>query len=109
MNHWWLILGMAAITFAIRYSLFAWPQLRFSPLVRQALHYVPTTVLTAIVVPAMLMPAGGGLQLEVENAYLVGGLAALLIALLSRHLLATIAGSLLVFFAWRWFYGQLPL
>jgi hypothetical protein len=55
MTYWWLILGMAAITFLMRYSLFAWPNLRFPPLVRQGLQYVPTAVLTAIV-----LLAGGG-------------------------------------------------
>ncbi|PTS86774.1 branched-chain amino acid transport, partial [Pseudomonas sp. HMWF032] len=48
MEIWLLILGMALITFAIRYSLFAFPNLRFPPLVRQGLHYVPTAVLSAI-------------------------------------------------------------
>jgi branched-subunit amino acid transport protein len=38
MQIWLLILGMALITFLIRYSLFAFPDLRFPPLVRQALH-----------------------------------------------------------------------
>lgn len=58
MDIWLLILGMLAITFITRYSLFAFPDLRFPPLIRQGLHYVPTAVLTAIVVPGMLMPDG---------------------------------------------------
>ncbi|WP_263138542.1 AzlD domain-containing protein [Pseudomonas sp. RIT-PI-AD] len=104
-----LILGMAAITFAIRYSLFAWPDLRFPPLVRQGLHYVPTSVLSAIVVPGMLLPDGRHWWLAWDNAYLLGGLATLLIAALSRHLLATIGGGLACFFLLRWAFGQLPL
>lgn len=106
---WLLIFGMALITFAIRYSLFAFPDLRFPPLVRQGLHYVPTAVLTAIVVPGMLLPDGQTWQLSLDNAYLLGGLATILIAALSRHLLATIGGGLLVFFALRAWMGQLPL
>jgi branched-subunit amino acid transport protein len=109
MQSWWLVLGMAAITFSLRYSLFAWPQLRFPPLLRKGLHFVPTAVLSAILLPGLLMPGGGPLQLGWENAYLLGGLAAVLIALLSRHLLATILGGLLVFFSLRWLNGQLPL
>ena len=109
MDVWLLILSMTAITFVIRYSLFAWPNLRFPPLVRQALHYVPIAVLSAIVVPVMLMPDGKGLQLHVENAYLLGGLAAIAIAALTRNLLATIGGGLLAFFLLRWALGQLPL
>lgn len=109
METWLLILGMAAITFAIRYSLFAWPDLRFPPVVRQGLHYVPTAVLTAIVVPGMLMPDGEHLTLALDNAYLLGGLGCILIAALTRHLLATILGGLLLFFALRAYLGQLPL
>ena len=106
---WILILGMALITFAIRYSLFAFPDLRFPPLVRQGLHYVPTAVLSAIVLPGMLIPDGQHWALSLDNAYLLAGLATIAIAALTRHLLATIGGGLLVFFIVRWLLGQLPL
>jgi len=109
MELWLLILGMAAITFATRYSLFARPELRFPAVVRQGLHFVPVAVLSAIVVPGMLLPDGQHLALRLDNAYLLAGLAAILIAALSRNLLATIGGGLLVFFALRWALGQLPL
>ncbi len=101
-----LILGMATITFAIRYVLFAvGHRVRFSPVVSQALSYVPVAVLSAIAVPAMLMPEGAGLQLSLDNDYLVGGIAAIIIAARWRNLLATIAGGILCFFLWRWLYG----
>lgn len=109
MDNWILILGMLVITFATRYSLFAFPDLRFPPLVRQGLHYVPTAVLTAIVVPGMLLPDGQHWQLSWDNAYLLAGLATIIIAAATRHLLATIGGGLLVFFLLRWSLGQLPL
>ncbi len=107
MTYWWLILGMAAITFLMRYSLFAWPNLRFPPLVRQGLHYVPTAVLTAIVVPGMLLPDGAHWQLSLSNAYLLAGIVSIGIAAISRNLLATIGGGLLVFFLLRWAMGQM--
>lgn len=109
MENWLLIAGMLAITFATRYSLFAFPDLRFPTLVRQGLHYVPTAVLTAIVVPGMLLPDGLHWQLGLDNAYLWAGLAAIAIAALTRHLLATIGGGFLLFFLLRWAMGQLPL
>ncbi|MBB1519219.1 AzlD domain-containing protein [Aquipseudomonas guryensis] len=109
MENWLLIFGMLAITFATRYSLFAFPDLRFPALVRQGLHYVPTAVLTAIVVPGMLLPDGQHLALRLDNAYLLAGLVTIGIAALTRNLLATIAGGLLVFFLLRWFFGQLPI
>jgi branched-subunit amino acid transport protein len=107
MSYWWLIFGMAAITFLMRYSLFAWPNLRFPPVVRQGLHYVPTSVLTAIVVPGMLRPDGEHWQLGFDNAYLLAGIAAIAIAALGRNLLATIGGGLVVFFLLRWGMGQI--
>lgn len=101
-----LVLGMAIITFAVRYTLFAvGHRVRFSPLVAQALSYVPVAVLTAIVVPVMLMPDGEGIQLSLDNDYLVGGVAAIVIAARWRNLLATIAGGILCFFLWRFLYG----
>ncbi|WP_339513127.1 AzlD domain-containing protein [Pseudomonas sp. RL_15y_Pfl2_60] len=109
MDNWLLIFGMTVITFGIRYSLFALPNLSFPPLVRQGLHYVPTAVLTAIVVPGMLLPDGQNWQLALDNAYLVAGLITIAIAAFTRHLLATIGGGLLVFFLLRWAMGQLPI
>lgn len=101
-----LIAGMAAITFAIRYTLFAvGHRVRFSPLVTQALSYVPVAVLTAIVAPAMLMPDGTHLELALDNAYLVGGIAAIVIAARWRNLLATIIGGMTFFFVWRWLWS----
>lgn len=108
MQTWLLILGMLVITFAIRYSFFAWPDLRFPRLVEQGLHYVPVAVLTAIVVPGMLMPQGEW-ALDWRNAYLLAGLLSILIAAVTRNLLATIAGGLLGFFLLRWAFGQLSL
>ena len=109
MENWILILGMLAITFATRYSLFAFPDLHFPPMVRQGLHYVPTAVLSAIVVPGMLLPDGQSWALSLDNAYLLAGLVTIAIAALTRHLLATIGGGLLVFFLLRWALGQLPI
>ena len=109
MENWILIFGMMVITYSIRYSLFAFPDLRFPPLVRQGLHYVPTAVLTAIVVPGMLIPDGQHWQFSVNNAYLIAGLITIAIAALTRHLLATIGGGLRVFFLLRWAMGQLPV
>lgn len=101
-----LIAGMAVITFAIRYTLFAvGHRVRFNPLVTQALNYVPVAVLTAIVAPAMLMPDGANLDLALDNAYLVGGIVAIVIAAKWRNLLATIIGGLTFFFVWRWLFG----
>ena len=72
-------------------------------------HALMATVLTAIVVPGMLLPDGKTWALSLDNAYLLAGLATILIAALTRHLLATIGGGMLVFFLLRWWLGQMPI
>ena len=68
-----VILGMAAVTFGIRYSFFVLgDRVAFPAWVRRALHYVPVAVLTAIVVPMVLLPDGTHWQLTWRNAWLVG-------------------------------------
>ncbi|MCY1179723.1 hypothetical protein D9M73_201360 [compost metagenome] len=57
----------------------------------------------------MLLPDGEHWALSLDNAYLLAGLATIAIAAVTRHLLATIGGGLLVFFLLRWLMGQLPL
>ncbi|MDX5300286.1 MAG: AzlD domain-containing protein [Gammaproteobacteria bacterium] len=98
-----LIGGMALITFAIRYALFgAGHRVRFPAWLAHALNYVPVAVLSAIIAPAVLLPDGQHWDLSLHNAHLVGALAAILIAATTRHQLATIAGGMLCFMAWRW-------
>lgn len=109
MNAWLMIGGMLVITFATRYSFFAWPELRFPPLLRQSLNYVPIAMLTAIVVPGMFIPDGQTLNVSWRNAYLLAGLFTVAVAAITRHLLATVVCGLAAFFLLRWMLGQLPL
>lgn len=97
-----MILGMAAVTVAIKAGLFvAGDRIAFPPLVRQALDFVPVTVLTAIVVPMVLAPTGGGLELTWRNPQLVGAVATAAICLVTRRQLLTIVLGLTVFLAWQ--------
>lgn len=101
MNEALLIVGMAAVTFAVRYPVMAilgkvpLP----NPLLR-ALRYVPPAVLTAIIVPAALMPSGE-LQLNINNAYLVAGVVAVLVSWRTKNLLLTIIVGMAAFWLWR--------
>ncbi len=97
-----MILGMTAITVAIRAAIFVLgDRLMFPPLVRQALEFVPVTVLTASVVPMVVAPHGEGLELTWRNPQLVGALAAVALCAATRHQLLTIVGAMLVFFGWQ--------
>ncbi|GAB3245507.1 AzlD domain-containing protein [Chitinimonas naiadis] len=98
-----IVLGMTAVTFLIRYSFFALGEhVRFPPLIKRALHYVPVAVLTAITVPMVLLPDGQHWQLDWRNEWLVGALTSGVIAWRYKHLLAAICGALVMFFLWRW-------
>ncbi|ACB63466.1 MULTISPECIES: AzlD domain-containing protein [Burkholderia] len=102
MSYALLILGMAAITYAIRTTLFLFGErLTFPPLVRTALGFVPVTVLTAIIVPMTVSPHGGTAELTWRNPQLVGALAAVLVSATTRRPLVTIAVGLAVFFFWQ--------
>lgn len=103
MNEFLLISGMALVTFAIRYSMFAMSgRIRLSQPLLNALRYVPPVVLTAIVVPAVLMPSGDTLDLGFANARLVGAIAAFTTGWFTRNLLLTIVIGMVTFLVWQW-------
>ena len=99
----WLVGGMAAVTFSIRYILLPFSgRIRLSPGVQRALGYVPPAVLTAIIVPMALMPDGQTLSLSITNPYLIGALATIAIGFLGKNLLLTITGGMGLFLVWKW-------
>ncbi len=103
MSHLYLILGMMLVTFGIRYSMFAVAgRVEFPAWLVSALRYVPPAVLTAIIVPAVLMPTGGTLRLDPTSPHLVGALAACGVGWWSKNLLLTIVVGMGVFWGWQW-------
>jgi branched-subunit amino acid transport protein len=69
-----MIGGMMAVTFGIRYALFAVAdRIRMAPWLESALKFIPPAVLTAITVPAVLLP-DGRLDVSPSNPYLVAAL-----------------------------------
>jgi len=103
-NEGMLIAGMAAVTFGIRYLLFALAdRIRMAPWIEASLRFIPPAVLTAIVLPAVLLPKGDW-DLSWSNPYLVSALVAAAAGSATRNLLATIAIGLGAFFIQRlWF------
>lgn len=90
---WWTLLGMAAVTFALRASFLVLPPgIETPPLLRRALRYVPAAVLTAIWAPEVL----------VWNEQFLAGVVGVAVAWRWRMTFATIIGGLLAlhFFAW---------
>ncbi|AOY00419.1 AzlD domain-containing protein [Jeongeupia sp. USM3] len=97
-----LILCMALITYVMRACFWFGIGDGLPDWLRRALHYVPVAVLTAIVVPTVLLK-DGAFYLDIHNAQLAGALATGLIVWRFNHLLAGIGGGLAVFALWRVF------
>jgi len=100
-NEFILISGMALVTFATRYPVIA--VLSKVPLpdpVFRALRYVPPAVLTAIILPAVLLQ-DSEMTLTYLNSSLVASLAAVIISWRTKNLLLTIVLGMLVFWGWR--------
>lgn len=100
MNEVLMLMGMAIATFTIRYVMFgASSRLTLSPALLNALRYVPPVVLTAIVVPEVVLQQGA-LHLGPDNPRLVGAIAAAFVGGLTQNLLLTIVVGMAVFFGW---------
>ena len=99
----WMVLGMMAVTFGIRYFLFALAdRMRMAAWIEASLKFIPPAVLTAITLPAVLLPRGDW-QLSFSNPYLVSAAAAVAAGVVTRNLMATIAIGLASFFILRLF------
>lgn len=101
MNDLLLVAGMAAVTFGVRYPVLVLVgRIPLPASVFRALRYVPPAVLTAIIVPAVLMPEGT-VDVSPTNAYLVAGIASALVAWRSKSLLLTIIVGMVVMLLWQ--------
>lgn len=103
MNEILLILGMFVITFSIRFIMFAFAgKIYFPDWLARSLKFVPPAVLTAIIVPSVMMPKGY-VDISFTNSYLVAAVFALLIALQTKNLLKTIGLGMIFFLILRYF------
>ena len=101
MNEVLIIGGMAIATFSIRYLMFgASSRITLSPALLNALRYLPPVILTAIVVPEVLL-SEGTLKVGYLNARLVGAIAAIIVSTLTKNLLLTIVLGMAAFFGWQ--------
>lgn len=108
--HWneiYMVAGMALVTFGIRYIMFPLSgRFKFPELFEQSLKYVPPVVLTAIIVPSVLMPTGKTIDFSLDNPYLIGALAACAMGGLFKNLLLTIVVSMMVFMGFQWVFAM---
>lgn len=105
MNEVYLVTGMTAVTFLIRYIMHpASGRMAFSNLFIRALAYVPPAVLTAIIMPAVIYPSGQTPMVSFHNPYLIGGIGAFMVGWWTKNLLATITAGMGVFLFWQWLF-----
>ena len=91
MNLWTAIIGMGVITYAIRLvPIWLLERATISASWRQALRFVPAAVLSAIILPELVMP-GGVFDLSLGNARLLAGLVAILVGWRTQNVLWTLA------------------
>jgi branched-subunit amino acid transport protein len=95
MNIWLVMLIGGLITFGMRFSfIFLFGRFEVPQTLRKALHYVPPAVLSAIIFPELLYPAGT-FDLSLGNTRLLAGIIAILVAWYSKNTLLTILAGMI--------------
>jgi branched-subunit amino acid transport protein len=97
---WWLVVGMGAITFALRLLpiLFS-DRADLPPILRRGLRMVPAAVLSALIVPDLLL-RDGQVVVSAANPRLLAGLLAALVAWRTKNIALTlIAGMVALWLA----------
>lgn len=95
---WATIVAMGAVTFGARLlPILLLERLKLPDAVRRALRYVPVAVLSAIILPEMLIPAPDYVfDLSPGNVRLAAGVAAMLVAWRTKNVLSTIGVGMAV-------------
>ncbi len=94
MTLWLAVLAIGAATYALRVAFLASGRPgRVSPLLQEALRFVPVAVLSALIFPALLLPAGA-LDITIGNPRLLSGILAVLVAWRTGSALVTVGTGL---------------
>lgn len=96
MNIWLILIVIGLITFAIRLSFIAlWGRIVVPPALQRGLRFVPPAVLSAIILPEVVL-RDNQLALTLANGRLIAGVVAVLVAWRTRSALLTIAAGMIV-------------
>lgn len=91
---WGLFLAVGLGTFAMRLSFVElYGRLRIPALLRQALLYVPASVLAALVLPAVVYPSGHS-EVALDNPQIPAAIVAALLAWQTRNAALTLAAGM---------------
>jgi len=101
---WWIvILVVGALNYLSRLSFIAlFAHVEMPPFVARALRFVPSTMLTAIVVPAIVFTAPATVVFSYTNPKLVAAIVAALIAWRTMSPTATMASGMAALWAAQW-------
>ena len=105
MNIWLAMLLGGLITFGMRFSLIyllAEGRFNIPEAMRRALHYVPPAVLSALILPALVLPNDVP-DISLGNQRLLAGLVATAVAWVSKNTLLTIIAGMLALFVLQLF------
>jgi branched-subunit amino acid transport protein len=100
----WLLMVMTGIfTFGARFvMLTGWVARGLPKWLIDALGFVPIAVLTAIIVPAVLIDSATDQIIVTQNARLYAAVIATIVALLTRNVIATISSGLATLWVLQW-------
>lgn len=105
---WLAMIGLGILTFLTRFSFIALLERWQAPLiVQRALRFVPIAVLTAIIIPELVMH-DNQLDLRPDSPRLLAGLVAILVAWKTGNVLITIVAGMLIFWLFQWFFHLTP-
>lgn len=94
MNTWLVFLLGGLLTFGMRYSfIYLLGRFELPETLRRALRFVPPSVLTAIVVPELVIRSGQ-VDVSLTNFRLLAGVVAILVAWKTRNTLLTILAGM---------------
>jgi branched-subunit amino acid transport protein len=101
----WLTIILAGwITYAIRLSFIVlFSRWEVPDLLRRALQYVPPAVLTAIILPELLI-RDGAVDVSLGNARLLAGLMAILVAWRTKNVFLTIIAGMAILWLLQWIF-----
>ena len=102
----WLVMIIGGIfTFGTRFVMLSgWVAHGLPRWLIDALAFVPIAVLTAILVPAVLIDPATQQIIVIGNARIVAAVVATIIALLTRNVIATISSGLATLWCVQWWF-----
>lgn len=102
----WIVMAVSGLaTYLIRLMPILYVGKRALPSwLERALRFVPPAVLTAIIVPEVLIP-GGQVAISLSNARLLAALLAMLVAWKTRNTILTIVVGMLALWIFRFLMG----